>query len=1076
MNRKTLRMLFVIAAVLLLISAITPLAQGSVKESTITQAPESSLATLEAAYPRLRTAINITLVKKHMEYLSSLGTRAVGYEGNWKAAQYIHDKFVEYGLKNVTYYPFKVVDAISHGANITLLETGQTLKIHPLLPNMVCTSTTPPGGITGTLIYARSGFLKDFEVGAKEANADVAGSIVLMDWYSGNRWITAAKLGAKAVIFIPPPTLSHGTYGAFETKWLPETPFLFPRFFAESNQANILLQNVGKKVHLVSLQTWDEVTSWNVIGWVPGEREDKVVIISSYYDSRSIVPTVSPGAEESIGVSVLLEMAKFFAKPENKPKNTIMFIAFSGHHNSLRGAVSLAKDYFSIYTNRENREKFDEWLKVRLNVNIDFSAGSPILYFVAEGGELRYYAGDTRWLGVYGNMRIYIDSILTKIRQDKPYGRDYPLADFDKNAEYEQYLRSDVSKAADGRVIAWKDFPYDHEPLWANYVPAVTITTAYDCRPQYGEPFDTMDWVNSRPNAWENIEMQFEQSLCVIYTMVNEEDLDLIYKGWPEDIRIQGVATYFATVTGRVGTYSKEKAYYVPVPYALVYLRVSIDNFRSSWHYRRYFVYADKHGKFEILPIVSRYWAPKDISAWVIDNRTGRILMAPDMGLHMYMSRRLPGDLPTLPTSGFGWLAVFNCSSLVFFDGVDPGTLTLYKPEVGGFRMPTMFLYRHDTKVQPEMYSGISCEWSYGGYPQVIIVFVPPNLRVELTWLFPPSRYPYALLNNASETYPMGRGYKISHGEQLVLPYTALKYAECLYLANQERFRIVAQFEPGVFESPSYQRQSHGKELIEEAYRAIQNKEYRKAYVAALEAWHGVFKAYFEVRPKIEDAVSVVPIISALLLPFVFLAEKLIFAAQGIKRLFSFVGIFAFILVAFYFIHPGFQLAASPIMIVIGFSTLILCFPIMVIIFSYVGSYMAELRRERLGRHEVEVSRISEIDHAFLTGVENMRRMKLRTILTLTTIIIMVSSKHSLNIRPKGDKSLPISGRSSKLPRNLHKKIRVGSGKLQPRPRNPPTPPRMVRRQSTHRPKSMEILSILLSTRSIPTKSRIQNS
>ena len=998
MNRKTLKILFVITVVLLLVPAIMPLTKGSTKQDTIKQAPESSLATLEAAYPKLSAAINITSVRKHMEFFSSLGTRAVGYEGNWKAAQYIHNKFVEYGLTNVSYYPFKVVDAISHGANATLLDTGQVLTLHPLRPNMICLSTTPPEGITGTLIYARSGFLKDFEIGAKEANADVQGSIVLLDWYTGNRWITAAKLGAKAVIFIPPATLSHGTYGAFEEKWLPETPFLFPRFYAEANEANILLKNVGKKVHIVATQRWEEVTSWNVIGFVPGERLDKIILISSYYDSKSVVPTVSPGAEESVGVSVLLEMAKFFAKPENKPKNSIMFVAFSGHHNSLRGAVVFSKEFWSVYTWQNNREKFDEWLKVRMNINVDFSAGSPILYFVAEGGEMRYFGGDTIWLGVYGNIRVYIDSILSKVRADKPFGKSYPLADFDKNAEYEQYLRSDVSKVADGRVIAWKDFAYDHEPLWANYVPALTITTAYDCRPQYGEPFDTMTWVDSRANAWENVESQFEQSLCIIYTVVNEDDPDLIYKGWPMERREQGMGryAYFGTISGRVGYYSREKAYYVPVPHALVYLRVAIINFRSSYHYRRYFVFADEYGKFGILPIVSRYWALKEISAWVIDNRTGEILMAPDMGLHKYMSRTLPGDLPAYPVADFGWFTIFNASSLVFFDTIAPTTLTLYKPEVGGFRMPTMYLYRHDTKVQPEMYSGLSCEWAYGGYPQVTILFVPPGLRMETTWLFPPSRYPYAILNNATETYPMGKGYKLRHGEQLIIPFTALKYAECIYLANKERFRIVAQFEPGVYDSPSYQRQSHAEELINEAYQAIKNREYRKAYVASLEAWHSVFKAYFEVRPKIEDAVSVVPIIAALLLPFVFLAEKLLFAAHGVKRLFSFVGIFAFILFAFYFIHPGFQLAASPIMIVIGFSTLILCFPIMVIIFSYVSSYMTELRRERLGRHEVEVSRISEIDHAFLTGVENMRRMKLRTILTLLTIIIMVSSVVSI--------------------------------------------------------------------------------
>ncbi|MEM2561000.1 MAG: M28 family peptidase [Candidatus Bathyarchaeia archaeon] len=952
----------------------------------------SSLDVLVAAYPSLRTAINLDAVGRHMEFFSGLGTRAVGYEGNWRAAQYICNKFVEYGLKDVSYYNFTVVDAISYGANITILESGRVIKLHPLWPNMVCPSTTPPEGIKGKLIYAKSGYLEDFEIGAKEANADVNGSIVLLDWYTSSRWINAARLGAKAVIFIPPTVLGYGTIGALHEKFLPDSPFLFPRFYVDKESAEVLLQNVGKEVHLVSSQKWRKVTSWNIIGYVPGEKPDSIIMLSSYYDSKSIAPTVSPGAEESIGISMLLEIAKFFAKPENKPKNTLMFVAFSGHHNELWGATILSKDLFSIYTWQSNPERFREGLKIKMNINIDVSAGSKVLYFVAEGNELNYFGGDTLWLGVYGNMRMYIDAILGKVHEDKPFGRTYEKTYFfGKNAEYEMYLRSDVEKVADGRVLAWRDFIYDHEPFWANYVPSFTITTAYDPRPQYGEPFDTMDWVNSRPNAWENIAAQFDQIISVIYAIANEGNLDVVYKGWQMDRRENPPLryAYFGTIAGRVGEYSLEKAYYVPVPNALVYLRVAISNTRTGYYYRRLFTFADETGKFEVFPIVSRYWAPKVISAWVIDEDTGRIIYAPDLGRYKYMPRTLPGDLPSYPVSDFGWLAVFKASLVVLFDIVDPDTLTLYKPEVGGFQMPQMSVLKSDTKVEPDRFSGIGGEWSTGS---VVVLFVPPFTDIEVVWLFAPSRYPYAILNNANEKNPLGVGYVLMPGEQKVFPYTALRYAEYLYWATSERIKILERIEPGIYASPSYKRYSTAKALMEEAYQTIKSRDYRKAYTLIFQAWYNIRRAYFELRPKIEDSISVVPILAAFLLPFVYLAEKLIFSASGVKRIITFVGTFAFIMLAFYFIHPGFQLAASPITIVVGFSTLILCLPILVIIISYVQSYMAELRLERLGRHEVKVSRLSEVDHAFLTGVENMRRMKLRTTLTLVSVIIMISS------------------------------------------------------------------------------------
>jgi ABC-type antimicrobial peptide transport system permease subunit len=946
---------------------------------------------LVAAYPSLRAAINLAAVREHMVFLSSLGTRAVGYEGNWRAAQYIYNKFVEYGLKDVSYYNFTVVDAISYGANVTILESGLVINLHPLWPNMVCPSTTPPEGISGKIIYARSGYLEDFEVGAKEANADVNGSIILLDWYTGNRWLTAAKLGAKAVIFVPPKILGWGTIGAWHEKFLPDSPFLFPRFYVEEEGAKILLQNIGKEVRLVSSQKWRNVVSWNIIGYVPGKNPDRIIMISSYYDSKSIAPTASPGAEESIGVSILLEMARFFAKPENKPENTLMFVAFSGHHNDLWGATILSKDLFSIYTWQNNPDRFKEGLKIKANINIDISAGSQTLYFVAEGNELMYFGGDTLWLGVYGNMRQYIDRILERIHNDKPFGRTYPKTYFfGKYAEYEQYLRSDIDHVADGRMLAWRDFIYDHEPFWANYVPALTITTAYDPRPQYGEPFDTMGWVDSRANAWDNIAAQYEQILPIIYVVANEENIDAFYKGWQMDRRDNPPLryAYFGTIAGRVGEYVLEKAYYVPVPHALVYLRVAISNTRTGYYYRRLFTFADENGKFEVFPIVSRYWAPKVISAWVIDEETGRIIYAPDFGRYKYMPRVLPGDLPSYPVSDFGWFAVFRASSLVIFDIVDPDTLTLYKPEVGGFQMPAISVLKSDTKVEPDRFSGIGGEWSTGS---IVVLFVPPNMDVEVTWLFPPSRYPYAILNNADEQNPMGKGYVLKPGEQKVFPYTAMRYTECIYWALTERIKILERIEPSVYASASYKRYVDAKNYINEAYQAIKNRDYSRAYALIYRAWYNLRRAYFEVRPKIEDSISVVPILAVFLLPFVFLFEKLVFAASGIKRLISFVGTFAFIMVAFYLIHPGFQLAASPITIVIGFSTLILCLPILVIVVSYVGAYMSELRLERLGRHEVKVSRISEIDHAFMTGIENMRRMRLRTTLTLISIILMIS-------------------------------------------------------------------------------------
>lgn len=905
----------------------------------------------------LENAMNISTIKRHMMFFSSLRTRAVGYPGNWKAAKYIHDKFIEYGLKGVVYQQFSVVDAVDKGSNITIHETGQTLRLYPLRPNLVCTSQTPPAGISGPLIYVRDGWMEDFEAGSKEAKARIEGSIVLMDWYTENRWITALKFGAKAVIFLPPPVLRHGVSGALHVKHLPELPLHFPRYYIDEYGAKILLQNLGKKVTIRSNHKWIEVTSWNVIGYVEGkEHPDHIILVSAYYDSSSIAPSYAPGAEESASVSSLLEISKYFSK--HPAKNTLMFVAFSGHHNGLRGAVAFASEYFSYSKWLKNPQDFIG-LKIKLNVNLDLSLGSPVLYFVAQGNEFRYFGGDTTWAGIYINVYEYFKKIIEKVMDEKPFGQSY------KEPEYNYYLTGGYYRSeSEGRILAWKDFIYDHEALWACFVPAYTISTAYDCRPQYEEPFDTMEWIESRVNGWNNLKSQLEIAIPIIYVYANEDEIEKAYKGWWER---EEPSSYFLSIVGRVGIYRKEKAYYEPIPNAIVYLRTLVGNERTGYYYKRIFTLADKDGRFRVYPVFSRYYAAKSISAWVLDEKTGRILYATDMGMHRYMPLILPG---VLPYGDFGWFVVFKASSLVFDTFVSSRYLRVYI---------------QDLKTQPESWS----EWSWGG---LTVLFVPPNKRIEVTWFVPPDRYPYAILNNASKTHPLGRGYELRPGEQLIISYASLKYAECLYWANEKRFQIVAESEPEILVSNLYKEHTSTEQIIKMAYNAIRRKSYSEADALIREARHLAAGTYGELRSKIEDAVAVVPIIAALLLPFVFLTEKLIFSARGPKRVISFIGTFAFILGIFYFIHPGFRLAASPLMIIIGFSTMILSIPILIMAVNSISSYMNKVRLERLGRHEVEVSRISELNQAFITGIENMRRMKLRTLLTLVTILIMVSS------------------------------------------------------------------------------------
>lgn len=80
----------------------------------------------------------------------------------------------------------------------------------------------------------------------------------------------------------------------------------------------------------------------NVIGWIQGSQyPDSFVVFSAHYDhlGRMGADTYFPGAnDDASGVAMLLDLARHFSVPGNKPKYSIMFVAFSGEELGLLGS------------------------------------------------------------------------------------------------------------------------------------------------------------------------------------------------------------------------------------------------------------------------------------------------------------------------------------------------------------------------------------------------------------------------------------------------------------------------------------------------------------------------------------------------------------------------------------------------------------------------------------------------------------------------------------------------------------------------------------------------------------------
>ena len=159
--------------------------------------------------------------------LSRYEDRSSGSAGSEKAAAYIFDYFENLGLSPQT-YRFQVPVRQRIHASITV--NGRSTDLQPLLNNAVTPQTTD-GSLQGPLFWVGSGSLQELDQKLIEK------AILLMDFNSGRSWLTAASLGASAVIFVDRGVTRVNSFFREKEEL---SPLQFPCFWMEEAQAREL--------------------------------------------------------------------------------------------------------------------------------------------------------------------------------------------------------------------------------------------------------------------------------------------------------------------------------------------------------------------------------------------------------------------------------------------------------------------------------------------------------------------------------------------------------------------------------------------------------------------------------------------------------------------------------------------------------------------------------------------------------------------------------------------------------------------------------------------------------------------
>lgn len=164
----------------------------------------------------------------------------------------------------------------------------------------------------------------------------VKGSIAFLRWNSGNRWLRAAELGARAIVF-------YGIDGwtSLETNQKStSTPIPVPRFYLPVRPANI-----EGECRIVCQQRWTMLRSQRVLATIPGSDPalaGERILILCHLDAISAVPSFSDPAEQGISIASTIEIARYFGV--KRPRRPIDFAFYDGHSVGLHGERLLADE------------------------------------------------------------------------------------------------------------------------------------------------------------------------------------------------------------------------------------------------------------------------------------------------------------------------------------------------------------------------------------------------------------------------------------------------------------------------------------------------------------------------------------------------------------------------------------------------------------------------------------------------------------------------------------------------------------------------------------------------------------
>lgn len=291
-------------------------------------------------------AQDIDYARRTIDTLASPTMEGRGYvnDGDRKAAAFISSEFKKNGLKSfgIDYYQKYAISTNTFPGKANISMDGKSLV--PGTDYLVVASSPSLKG-TFPIVMVNKKTVKLLSRFKRFSHRDYSQKGILIDKQGIDdkkelSMLDSLKkynfLNAKAMVFINDNKLMWS--GSAARQQLPYATIDIAR--------NAYLQKAKTLAFDIESRFEKNYYTQNVLGYVQGSMQpDSFLVFMAHYDhlGRMGENVYFPGANDNAsGTAMMLDLARYYAQPEHKPRYSMAFVAVSGEENGLLGSTYLA--------------------------------------------------------------------------------------------------------------------------------------------------------------------------------------------------------------------------------------------------------------------------------------------------------------------------------------------------------------------------------------------------------------------------------------------------------------------------------------------------------------------------------------------------------------------------------------------------------------------------------------------------------------------------------------------------------------------------------------------------------------